>query len=678
MRKTRVCLKGGDNIDWALDEDLSLTKQSLETIVEFSNLESSEVVHLVGWEGLKTIPPALLLGKKVICHVPGEPFRYYALPGYSQITQPVDIWVSQTHQAQQQLSNLGVVNHFIPYAVDKNIFYRLAADHENKRAIREEWNIPSDAYLIGSFQRDTEGADLISPKLVKGPDIFFEIARALWDRGNKIHILLAGPRRFWLRKRLKDYGIPCTFIGEILIGDDIQNNILPRTQLNILYNLIDLYLVSSRSEGGPRAILEACAAQCKILSTPVGLAMDILEPDSIYHDPAVAINRIEKDIHENILQKNIKLHTKRIDEEHLPERNVQLFENLYSNLENITPVNKTNQIKNEPTLQKVKKRFAFAFLRRFKPNQTSIKVSLWHKFVSPPFGGGNQFMLALRHALLLRGVQVIENKIEHDVNAYILNAIRFDIDLLRKKKSEVYQKIIHRIDGPIILARGKDAHLDDLCFELNNELAYSTILQSSWTFQRSIELGYKPVNPVVILNTVNPNIFHNKNRVRFSKNRKIRLISSSWSNNPRKGGAVYKWLDQNLDWDRWEYTFVGNVSENFEHIRCVPPVPSEELANILRQCDIYITASKNESCSNGLIEGLACGLPALYFNDGGHPELVGYGGLPFNDVEETLSQLDKLVADYEIYQNLIVVPTMDGVVEKYLSLIKDVSRGDGV
>ena len=26
--------------------------------------------------------------------------------------------------------------------------------------------------LIGSFQRDTEGHDMISPKLVKGPDIF--------------------------------------------------------------------------------------------------------------------------------------------------------------------------------------------------------------------------------------------------------------------------------------------------------------------------------------------------------------------------------------------------------------------------------------------------------------------------------------------------------------------------
>lgn len=678
MRKTKAFLTGGDNHNWALDDDLRLTRQSLETIVEFSNLELSDIVHLVGWENLKTIPPDLLNGKKIICHVPGEPFRYYALPGYSKITQVVDAWVTQTCQAQQQLSNLGIVNHLIPYVVDKNIFNRLPADNENRRAIREKWNIPFDAYLIGSFQRDTEGADLISPKLVKGPDIFFEIVRVLWDRGNKIHILLAGPRRYWLRKKLEDYGIPYTFAGEILEEDDVQKNILPRTELNVLYNLIDLYLVSSRSEGGPRAILEACAAQCKVLSTPVGLAMDIIEPGSIYHSPAIAIKKIEQDIHENILQKNIRLHVERIDEKHIPERNIQLFESLYSNLENISPVNKTLQLIIEQPLQKVRKRFASAFLRRFKPNQSSLKVSLWHKFVAPPFGGGNQFMLSLRHALLLRGVQVIENKIEPDVNAYILNSIWFDIDLFYKKKSEVYHKVIHRIDGPISLIRGKDRHLDDLCFELNNEFAYTTILQSAWTFRRSIELGYKPVNPVVILNSVNPNIFHNKNRVRFSKNRKIRLVSSSWSNNLRKGGAVYKWLDQNLDWDRWEYTFVGNVSEDFEHIRCVPPVPSEELADILRQCDIYITASRNDPCSNALIEGLACGLPALYFNDGGHPELVGYGGLPFNDVEETLSQLDKLVADYEIYQNLIVVPTMDGVVEKYLSLIRDVSRGDGV
>ena len=36
--------------------------------------------------------------------------------------------------------------------------------------------------LVGSFQRDTEGSDLISPKLIKGPDIFIEIVKNMYQQ----------------------------------------------------------------------------------------------------------------------------------------------------------------------------------------------------------------------------------------------------------------------------------------------------------------------------------------------------------------------------------------------------------------------------------------------------------------------------------------------------------------
>ena len=152
---------------------------------------------------------------------------------------------------------------------------------------------------------------------------------------------------------------------------------------------------------------------------------------------------------------------------------------------------------------------------------------------------------------------------------------------------------------------------------------------------------------------------------------KIRLVSTSWSNNPRKGFDTYKWLDNNLDWDRFEYTFVGNTPADleFENIKHVPPVPSQELATKLKANDIFITASRNDPCSNAVIEALSCGLPTLYFNDGGHPELVEYGGLGFNNKEEILTQLDRLVTNYELFQNLISIPTLDEITDKYLSLL---------
>ncbi|MCB0080983.1 MAG: hypothetical protein KDE47_08645, partial [Caldilineaceae bacterium] len=79
-------------------------------------------------------------------------------------------------------------------------------------------------------------------------------------------------------------------------------------------------------------------------------------------------------------------------------------------------------------------------------------------------------------------------------------------------------------------------------------------------------------------------------------------------------------------------------------------------------------------CSNALIEALACGLPALYFDDGGHPELVDQGGLPFRNCEEIPHQLDQLVENYEIFQSLITVATMRDVAQTYLTLLRNVAR----
>ena len=49
-------------------------------------------------------------------------------------------------------------------------------------------------------------------------------------------------------------------------------------------------------------------------------------------------------------------------------------------------------------------------------------VSLWHQFRPPPWGGGNQFMLALKAELLRQGVSVRENNGYDDVSLHILHA----------------------------------------------------------------------------------------------------------------------------------------------------------------------------------------------------------------------------------------------------------------
>ena len=53
--------------------------------------------------------------------------------------------------------------------------------------------------------------------------------------------------------------------------------------LNELYNCLDLYIVSSRIEGGPQSIVECAQAKVPIVSTDVGNASNILHKKSIYN-----------------------------------------------------------------------------------------------------------------------------------------------------------------------------------------------------------------------------------------------------------------------------------------------------------------------------------------------------------------------------------------------------------
>jgi glycosyltransferase involved in cell wall biosynthesis len=52
--------------------------------------------------------------------------------------------------------------------------------------------------------------------------------------------------------------------------------------INELYNCLDLYMVTSRIEGGPQAIFECAITKTPIISTDVGIANKILHPSAIF------------------------------------------------------------------------------------------------------------------------------------------------------------------------------------------------------------------------------------------------------------------------------------------------------------------------------------------------------------------------------------------------------------
>ena len=147
------------------------------------------------------------------------------------------------------------------------------------------------------------------------------------------------------------------------------------------------------------------------------------------------------------------------------------------------------------------------------------------------------------------------------------------------------------------------------------------------------------------------------------------MIATSWSDNVRKGAETLAWLDSHLDWTRYELTFVGRGPSEFERVRVVGPVSSAEVAQLLREHDVYLAPSHEDPCSNALLEALACGLPAVYRDSGGHPELVGEGGLLFASDEEIPDVLDRLVAELDERRAAISVPTISDVADRYLEVL---------
>jgi len=501
MTRPNVFLTGGDGIGWAVDEDLKLTRQAVAPLVHLTDVQAATIVHAVWWWGLLGLSDEQLMHKRIICHVPGEPFRYFTVPEHRRAMGLVGHWITRTSQAARQLKSLGIESDLVPYLIDTATFRPLKTNDPAVEALRREWNLPRDAYLIGSFQRDTEGSDLRSPKLVKGPDVLLELFRGLIKQGLKAHLVLAGPRRQWVLRALQAENLPYTYVGNPVAEDDIEINSLPRSTLNVLYNLIDLCVVASRSEGGPHALLEAAASRCKVISTPVGMAPDLLEPGCVFRTFDDAVRIVEDDMSRDLLSGSSEVHYERALERHRPESVVPLFRDVYERAERIPVFGGIQRRKGILARTDDTAAGSVPSLERAK---RPLTVGLWHTFYEPPYGGGNQFMMALRKGLLAKGIDVRENELHPDIDAYVLNSIHFDVDRFLEFSRKHRLNVIHRIDGPIYLIRGFDREKDELCYRLNDQFASATVLQSAWVYRRIADMGYQPIEPIIVHNAVRP------------------------------------------------------------------------------------------------------------------------------------------------------------------------------
>ncbi len=306
-----------------------------------------------------------------------------------------------------------------------------------------------------------------------------------------------------------------------------------------------------------------------------------------------------------------------------------------------------------------------------------MKIHIAFDLVDTPTGGGNQFLKALRS--YLRSVGVYAERLE-EAKVILANGHQWGPHLFRlylAKRARPDLIILHRVDGPMSVVRGDEASLlvDKAIIRFNRYFADGTVFQSSWSRDLGLIQGMDTNKPQrTILNASDSSVFYRPVRRRGGDS-KIRIVSTSWSGNWRKGFDVFQYLDQHLDFSRFTFTFIGNSPVKFENIRYIEPLPSTALASELRNHDIFLQASHLEACSNSLIEGMSCGLVPVARNNSSHPEIVDDAGVLFEGIEDIIAAIDAAAKDPSPYlekRNHKVTMTYAG--RAYLDFAEEVSR----
>lgn len=266
------------NEDWIIDRFAKEWSEDNADIT-VSNPRDADVIWVLADFCWNKLPSSLLIDRKVITsihHIVPEKFGAGALDEFNErdhFTTAYHVPNKHTADFISPLTQKPI--HLIPYWANQRIWRPTMPT----RAARELHKLPKDCYLVGSFQRDTEGSSIPSgdfkPKLEKGPDQFCDYVNELAiNRTMKglspIHVLLAGWRRQYVMERLRNAGIGFTY-------KELPN----QHMLNELYQALDLYVVAARHEGGPQALIECGLLNVHMVSTPVGIAEQVLPSTAI-------------------------------------------------------------------------------------------------------------------------------------------------------------------------------------------------------------------------------------------------------------------------------------------------------------------------------------------------------------------------------------------------------------
>ena len=244
-----------------------------------------------------------------------------------------------------------------------------------------------------------------------------------------------------------------------------------------------------------------------------------------------------------------------------------------------------------------------------------------------PWGGASPFVWQLEAIMKRRCwrvqyslsptpdvVFVIDPRMDHPKKKFGLEELR----AFRKGHPSV--PILHRINE---CDQRKGTNDIDELLRQTSELADHTVFIAEWLRDYFAAKWFDLTRPhSCIYNGADPSIYDPYGSAVPKPEETLRIVTHHWSDNELKGFDIYEKLDHLIADGKlpgFELRVIGRWPKSicWRSSELIGPMTGRPLARKLRECHIYLTASRWEPCGMHHVEGAQCGLPLVYHEDGG-------------------------------------------------------------
>lgn|SRR3990167_3531068 len=190
--------------------------------------------------------------------------------GCEQILKKVDVPVAMSKYAQKQVKELFNINSkYIPHAVETDVYKPLS--EQEKLVLRNKWGLRGK-FVIGCVARN-QGRKMLDRQMLSFAKVCKEMPNAVF----LMHTDKQDPASYFnFEKLINDLGIQnrVIFTGtRYFKGFDYK-------KMNEIYNLMDIFFLSTSGEGFGIPFIEAMSAGVPVITTDYTTAKEIIEDNN--------------------------------------------------------------------------------------------------------------------------------------------------------------------------------------------------------------------------------------------------------------------------------------------------------------------------------------------------------------------------------------------------------------